>query len=306
MNQSDFWTLDHDRLAADYCAAIRSQLTDAQILKVNTLNAAEHDSSVDHVHDFTDANECMMEALTKQNQTLLDCGPETDATWRRCRDHNYQLRRVLIACEFSAIARNAVAAFGHDVISCDTLPTEQPGKHYQGDVRDIMNDGFTDILAFPPCTYLCNSGVKHLVRNGVRIDPQRWQDMRDGAEFFIDLGAAPADRIMRENPIMHCYAKEIIGRGPDQYVNPYQYGHDHSKKTGLYLDGLPLLTNDPADHVAPRIITYRGRKVKRWSNQSPCGADATPPSSERWRIRSRFFAGIANAMAAQWFNPLTI
>lgn len=208
--------------------------------------------------------------------------------------------RVLIACEFSGVVRDAFIRAGHDAMSCDLLPTESPGPHYQGDVFDIINDGWDLMIAHPPCTFLCNSGVKHLVRGGKRIDPERWVSMREGAEFFRDLGDAPIDRIARENPILHKYAVEIIGRRADQYVQPYEFSHDHSKKTGFHLDGLPPLEKDPAQFVPGRDVIYKGKKVKRWANQSPCGADSMGPSADRGHKRSGFFTGLADAMADQW------
>jgi hypothetical protein len=298
--------IDHTRLAADFCESIRKHLTTAQLAAVNLRNAAETDPAIDHVHDFIgDANECMYDALQKQHATFIDVD-NLDTTWRRARLANYQLRRVLVACEFSRIVSDRIAAYGHSVISCDIIPAESPGHHYIGDVRDIVNDGWTDMLAFPPCTFLCNSGVKHLVRNGQRIDPARWQSMQEGAEFFRDLGAASIERIARENSIMHKYAVDIIGRRQDQIIQPHEFGNDASKQTCLWLNGLPVLLKDAAQYIAPRMVMWRGKLRKRWANQSPCGADSTPPSVDRWKIRSRTHAGIADAFAAQWFNPLEI
>lgn len=295
MNRRDLYRLDVRRLAADFSAAVRRVHTEQQLARIQSTGDA---------HLFYDANDIMAEAVTAQagrGWNWSDYADDINAAWDRAREYNYKLSRVLVACEFSATVRDVFAAAGHDAMSCDVLPTENPaGKHYQGDVRDILSDGFDLMIAHPPCTYLANSGVKHLVKNGQRVNPERWQAMREGAEFFRDLGDAPIPRIARENPVMHCYAREIVGRRADQYIQPHQYGHDVSKKTGLWLDGLKPLTSDPAEHVAPRIVTYRGRKVKRWSNQSPCGADRTPPSDDRGHIRSRFFSGIARAFCAQW------
>lgn len=292
------FTLDHDRLAADYCAAVRTQLTAAELAAVNLRNSAEPDPAVDHLHDFIDGNDCMDHALSLQGTSLIESGPEIDGTWQRCRAHNYQLRRVLVACEFSGIVRDRIAQHGHDVISCDTLPTESPGKHYQGDVRDILYDGWTDLLSFPPCTYLCGSGAKHRKNN-----PERWAKTCAALDFFDDLDTAPIDRRCTENSVGII---STLRRKPDQIIQPYEFGDDASKRTCLWLHKFAKLIKNPAQYIAPRIIQYRGKPAKRWANQSPCGADATAPGPDRWKIRSRTKPGIADAIAAQWFNPLTI
>jgi hypothetical protein len=298
--------LDVTRLAADYSAAVRAQLSASQLATIAARNAAEHDAGVDHIHDFVDANEILAGAVMLQMPQVDDwqhIADDMNIAQARAKGAGYQLSRILVACEFSGTVRDAFAARGHSVISCDILPTESPGNHYQGDVRDIMDDGYHLMIAHPPCTYLANSGVKHLRRAGQDINPERWQDMRDGAEFFNDLGAADVPRICRENPIMHKYAFDIIGRRAEQYIQPYQFGHDHSKKTGLHLDNLPALPiPDRAQWIAPRVIEYRGRMVNRWANQSPCGADKTSPSADRGHKRSGFFSGIAESMADTWGN----
>jgi hypothetical protein len=290
--------IDHTRLAADYCEEIRKKLTAAQLAAVNLRNSCERDPEVDHLDDFIDSNDCMDAALRKQNLTLMTAHESVVKTQARARHANYQLRRVLVACEFSGIARDRIAMQGHDVISCDILPTETPGKHYTGSVLDIINDGFTDLLSFPPCTYLCGSGAKHRKNN-----PARWAKTLEALEFFDALDTAPIERRATENSVGII---STLRRKPDQIVQPYEFGSDASKRTCLWLHGLPKLIDDIANHVAPRLIEYRGKIVKRWANQSPCGADATPPSPDRWKIRSRTHTGIADAIAAQWFNPLEI
>ncbi len=295
--------LDVTRLAADYSAAVRAAHSDLELKAIRDRNESETDTEIDHVHDYIDANDLLADAVALQLGHVDDwSGLAADMliAQQRAKAAAFQLSRVLIACEYSRTVASAFEARGHSVISCDVLPAEAPGNHYQGDVRDIINDGYHLMIAHPPCTYLCNSGVKHLVRGGQRIDPQRWEDMREGAEFFRDLGQAPIDRIARENPIMHKYAVEIIGRRADQYVQPHEFGHDHSKKTGLHLDGLPPLVKDPAQFVPGRDAIYKGKPVKRWANQSPCGADSMGPSADRGHKRSGFFTGLADAMANQW------
>jgi hypothetical protein len=295
--------IDVTRLAADYSAAIRASHTEAELAKIRGIQAIEPDPAIDHAHDFVDANDCMAEAVTKQlgdGWSWCDHVEDIEKAATRSKLAGWHLCRVLVGCEWSGAVREAFKARGHDAMSCDIIDTAIPGKHYAGDVRDVLGDGWHMLIAFPPCTYLCNSGVKHLVRNGQRINPERWDQMHDGAEFFRDLGEAPIERIARENPIMHKYAAEIIGSRADQFIQPYEFGHDVSKRTGLHLKNLSELAPDPADYVPPRADVYRGKPVKRWANQSPCGADRLGPSVDRGHKRGATFAGIANAMADTW------
>lgn len=185
--------------------------------------------------------------------------------------------RVLVACEFSGTVRDAFAAAGHDAMSCDLLPTESPGPHYQGDVRDVLGDGWDLMVAHPPCTFSANSGVRWLYEQ-----PGRWEKMREGAEFFRSLLNTDIHRIAVENPIIHKYAREIIGAGPTQTIQPWQFGHGETKAVCLWLRNLsPLVPTD--------VVDGREARVHRM-----------PPGPDRWKERSRFFAGIAEAMAAQW------
>jgi len=123
--------------------------------------------------------------------------------------------KVLIACEFSGIVRDAFAKKGHDAWSCDLLPTEIPGNHIQGDVCDILDDGWDMMIAHPPCTYLANSGVRWLHER-----PERWEKLKEAADFFRTLLNAPIERICIENPIPHKYAIYLIGRKYDQIIQP--------------------------------------------------------------------------------------
>ena len=194
--------------------------------------------------------------------------------------------RVLVACEYSGRVRDAFAARGHDAMSCDLLPTDAPGKHYQGDIFDVIDDGWDLMIAHPPCTYLCSSGLHW----NKRIDGR--QALTDEALAFVKrLLDAPVPRIALENPI-GCISSQI--RKPDQTIQPYQFGHDASKSTCLWLKNLPVLT--PTELIAPRIVDGK----KRWSNQTDSGQNKLPPSADRWKIRSETYAGIAAAMAAQW------
>ena len=189
--------------------------------------------------------------------------------------------RVLVACEFSGIVRDAFIKRGHDAISCDLLPTERPGPHIQGDILQHLRYCPTYIqydlmIAHPPCTRLCNSGVMWLERRNL------WDDMRDGARFFKTIMNASVLKIAIENPIPHKYAVEEIGKKYDQIVQPWQFGHGETKATCFWLKGLPKLK--PTNIVAGR--EQRLHKL--------------PPSKDRARLRSITYQGIADAMAEQW------
>ena len=194
--------------------------------------------------------------------------------------------KVLIACEYSGTVRDAFIAAGHDAMSCDLLPSDAPGPHYLGDVRDVLGDGWDLMIAHPPCTYLAVSGM-HRTARGLR-DPQLTEDALD---FVRMLLAAPVPRIAVENPVSVISTRI---RRPDQIIQPWQYGHDASKTTCLWLHGLPALR--PTQIVEPRIVDGR----KRWGNQTDTGQNRLSPSPDRWKRRSVTYAGIAAAMAAQW------
>lgn len=193
--------------------------------------------------------------------------------------------KVLVACEYSGAVRDAFIAAGHEAMSCDLLPTDSPGPHYQGDVFDIIGDGWDLMVAHPPCTYLTNAGVSWLYRK-----EGRWEQMREGAEFFRKLLEAPIPKIAVENPIMHKYAKEIIGSSQAQVIQPWMFGHLEQKGTGLWLKNLPLLqpTKDVKKEMMELPIAERQR------------IHYLPPSPDRWKLRSTTYKGIAEAMAAQW------
>lgn len=193
--------------------------------------------------------------------------------------------KVLIACEYSGTVRDAFIARGHDAMSCDLLPTDKKGPHHQGSVFDIIDQGWDLMVAHPPCTYLCNSGVCWLDKKEGRRD-----QMKAGAEFFKQLLEADIPYIAVENPIMHKYAKAIIGRGPDQIIQPWMFGHKEKKGTGLWLKGLPKLvpTTDLKDETD--ILPKRLQQRIHWQS----------PGKDRWKVRSTTFKGIAKAMAKQW------
>lgn len=193
---------------------------------------------------------------------------------------------VLIACECSGVVRDAFLAMGHAAMSCDLLPTERPGPHYQGDVRDIL-DGFWDLMiAHPDCTYLCSSGL-HWNR---RVEG-RAEKTEEALAFVGELMGADVPLIAVENPV-GCIGTRI--RPASQYIQPYEYGHDASKRTGLWLKGLPNLT--PTDYIEPRMVDDK----PRWANQTDSGQNRLGPSDTRWIERARTYQGIADAMAQQW------
>ncbi len=179
--------------------------------------------------------------------------------------------KVLVACEYSGTVRDAFRAAGHDAMSCDLLPTDVPGPHYQGDVRDVLGDGWDLMIAHPPCTHLAVSGARwfHLKR----------QEQAEALDFVRLLMDAPIPRIAVENPVSVISSRI---RKPDQIIQPWQFGHGETKATCLWLKGLPALK-------PTNVVDGREARVHR-----------LPPSADRWKIRSATYAGIAAAMADQW------
>jgi hypothetical protein len=200
--------------------------------------------------------------------------------------------RVLVACEFSGIVRDAFIAAGHDAVSCDLLPTERPGPHIISDVRDVFRYAgpFDLMVAHPPCTYLTNAGVRwlhgdygHKMAPTSLVGEARWTAMREGAALFSYLLDAPVPRIAIENPIMHRYAIDLIGRKQDQVVQPWQFGDPQQKAVGLWLRGLPpIIATGPIEQERHQLVHKMA------------------PSADRSHKRSVFFPGIAAAMASQW------
>lgn len=193
-----------------------------------------------------------------------------------------------MACEFSGIVRDAFRKRGHDAWSCDLLPTEaDPQWHIQDDVLKHLNDGWDLMIAHPPCTYLANSGVQHLIG-----DADRKTKMLDAVQFFLALLNAPIARKAVENPVPHGYAE--LPRY-SQIIQPYRFGHNVQKKTCLWLSNLPPLVPKSAQN-ADRGEHYIGKDGR------PNGSKwyQLPPSQDRWKHRSRTFHGIAEAMADQW------
>lgn len=190
--------------------------------------------------------------------------------------------RVLVACEFSGVVREAFLARGHDAYSCDLLPSlvnkAAPGRHLQCDVRSILRREWDLVIAHPPCTYLARSGVGHLFRQ-----PGRWDKMMRGALFFRECLNANAPKVCVENPILHRFALKVIGREHDCVVQPYEHGHPVIKTTRLWLKNLPPLT-------PTRIVGYN---KDQWHKE-------VPDKRMRWMVRSVTYEGIARAMAEQW------
>ena len=221
--------------------------------------------------------------------------------------------RILIACEYSGVVREALRKRGHDAVSCDLLDTEQPGPHIKGDVLEVLEDGWDMMIAHPPCTYLCSSGLHWNKRV-----PGRDKLTHDAVLFVLNLmgeGFIPhkIPRIALENPI-GCLSTAY--RKPDQIIQPYQFGDNASKKTCLWLKGLPLLK--PTRFVEPRWVccghalppgvgkygcpNCNGDKkpLPRWDNQTDSGQNRLGPSETRGLERSRTYPGIADAFAMQW------
>lgn len=200
------------------------------------------------------------------------------------------IMKVLIACEYSGTVRDAFIKLGHDAISCDLLPSDKPGPHYQGNVFDIVNDGFDLMIAHPPCTYLCNSGVTHLYNKDKTKNQKRWLDMRDGALFFRKLLESNIPKICIENPVMHGHAKRIINQNQTQIIQPWMFGHTESKATCLWLKGLAPL--EETNNVKEDMLKLPKNQQQR--------LHYLPPGPDRWKLRSTTFQGIADAMAEQW------
>lgn len=216
--------------------------------------------------------------------------------------------KILVACEYSATVREAFAKRGHEAWSCDLLPTEIPGNHYQGPVEDMLDDDWDLMIAHPPCTYLCVSGI-HWNDRG-----RGWEGTEGALLFVKTLMNAPIGRIAVENPVSIISSRI---RKPDQIIQPHQFGHDASKSTCLWLKGLPQL--QPTKHVDPTYFCC-GRPIDvglvrkygcancggtkkarpRWGNQTPSGQNKLAPSKDRWKLRSTTYQGIADAMAEQW------
>lgn len=205
--------------------------------------------------------------------------------------------KILVACEFSGIVRDAFRARGHDAWSCDLLPTEKPGPHLQGDVLCdkkllyVLYRKWDLMIAHPPCNYLTVAANKYMKPAYSDKFPTRQEDRTLAAEFFMALANAPIERICIENPVG---VMSSLWRKPDQIIQPYQFGHPDRKRTCLWLKNLSLLR--PTDNVTPNIRINRNGHTASVHHDRTLGL----PQEERWRARSRTYQGIANAMADQW------
>jgi hypothetical protein len=181
--------------------------------------------------------------------------------------------KVLVACEYSGRVRDAFIKLGHEAISCDLLPTDATGPHYQGDVFDLDLSQFDLMIAHPPCTHLAVSGARHFARKRESGEQQA------AIDFFMRLANAQVKMIAIENPV--CIMSSVW-RKPDQIIHPWQFGHGETKATCLWLKGLTKLT-------PTNIVDGRDDRIHKM-----------PPSADRWKLRSTTYQGIADAMAAQW------
>lgn len=195
---------------------------------------------------------------------------------------------ILIGCEYSGRVRESFRSLGHNAWSCDLLESEDNSPfHIIGDVLDVIESRSWDMaILHPPCTYLTNASVSHLHK-----DQSRWDKLKDGAEFFKKLLDCNIPKIAIENPIMHKYAKELIGGvKQSQVIQPWMFGHTEQKATCLWLKGLPLLI--PTNNVKAEMMLLPKNQRQR--------LHYLPPSPTRWKERSRTYQGIAEAMASQW------
>lgn len=201
--------------------------------------------------------------------------------------------RVLVDCESSGNVRDAFSALGHDAWSCDLLPTDKPGKHFQCDAIDVLNNAgpWDLVIAHPPCTFLNVAGL-HWNDRG-----RGWDGTEKALLFVESIWRSKVKRLCIENPV-GIINTHLDFMPPPQYIQPYWFGADASKKTGLWTRGLPPLLG--IKYIAPRLVEWKGKVRQRWSNQTDSGQNRLPPSADRWKLRSETYPGIATAMAEQW------
>jgi hypothetical protein len=203
--------------------------------------------------------------------------------------------KVLIACEFSGTVRDAFIRGGHEAMSCDIEPTDVLGPHYQGDMFDIINDGWDMMIAFPPCTHLACSGAKHFAQK--RADGRQQQ----GIDFFLKVVNADIPRIAVENPVG---IMSSIYRKPNQIIQPWHFGHEAQKTTCLWLKNLPPLQHTKVVNKGSFYITKSGKRMPSWSHDTVGinGKKLGYNTAEIKKVRNKTFQGIADAMAQQWGN----
>jgi hypothetical protein len=202
--------------------------------------------------------------------------------------------KVLVACEFSGAVRDAFIGGGHEAMSCDLLPNETPGPHYQGSVMDILNDGWDLMIAHPPCTYLTLTGNKWFKPEFAERFPTRQKDREDAIEFFMALANAPIPKIAIENPIGIMSSR---WRKPEQIIQPWHYGHETTKATCLWLKGLPPLKPTNIVSKGEVVVSKSGNRMSRWYYET---SKLPIKGGIRAKARSITFQGIADAMADQW------
>jgi len=202
--------------------------------------------------------------------------------------------KVLVACEYSGRVRDAFIKQGHEAMSCDLVPTDAPGPHYQGDVMDIINDGWDLLIAFPPCTYLTLTGNKWFKPEFADRFPERHQQRKDAKDFFMKIANMPIPKIAIENPIG---IMSKIYRKPDQIIQPWQFGFPTTKATCLWLKGLPTLKPTNIVDKGEVVISKSGNRMSRWYYET---SKLPLKNGARAKARSVTFQGIADAMADQW------
>ena len=205
--------------------------------------------------------------------------------------------RVLIGCECSGVIRDAFRAVGADAFSCDIQPDVANSPfHIQADLLSVLGDGWDIMIAHPPCTFLCSSGMHWTTRGHRPVE-----ETTRAIEFAERLWMAPIPKVGLENPV-GCLStrSEILRHIKPQYIQPYQFGDNASKRTGLWLRGLPPLIIDAAQFVKPRMVTRNGKTLPRWANQTDGGQNKLTPSATRAQQRATTYPGIAKAMAEQW------
>ena len=202
--------------------------------------------------------------------------------------------KVLVACEYSGRVRDAFINKGHEAMSCDLVPTDAPGPHYQGDVMDIINDGWDLLIAFPPCTYLTLTGNKWFKPEFADRFPKRHQQRKDAVDFFMKIATMPIPKIAIENPIG---VMSRIYRKPDQIIQPWQFGFPTTKATCLWLKGLPTLKPTNIVDKGEVVVSKSGNRMSKWYYET---SKLPLKNGARAKARSVTFQGVADAMADQW------
>jgi len=202
--------------------------------------------------------------------------------------------RVLVACEYSGRVRDAFIRGGHDAMSCDLVPTDVPGPHYEGDVMDIITDNWDLLIAFPPCTYLTLTGNKWFKPEFADRFPERHQQRKDAIDFFMQIANMPIPKIAIENPIGIMSSHY---RKPDQIIQPWQFGFPTTKATCLWLKGLPLLKPTNIVEKGEVVISKSGNRMSKWYYET---SKLPLKNGARAKARSVTFQGVADAMADQW------